>query len=100
MEKDDRQKKSEKVVGKLKDWQIDQAKAYRTYVKTSAVGLEFGLAIAIGALLGYFADRYFSSSPYCLLAGVILGSIAGIKRLLVFVKSYLAKDDQDKDGGS
>ncbi|HXW52635.1 MAG TPA: AtpZ/AtpI family protein [Myxococcota bacterium] len=94
---DDEQKRREKTAQKLKSWQASQAKAYRTYIKTSAVGLEFGLAIAVGALLGYFADKYFSSSPYCLLAGVMLGTIAGVKRLWVFMKSYLEKSGRDDD---
>lgn len=87
--------KPEKWTKKIKDWQINQSDAYRTYIKTSAVGLEFGLSIGIGALLGYFADKYFDSSPYGLLLGIVLGSVAGVKRLYIFVKSYLAKDEDD-----
>jgi ATP synthase protein I len=94
---DDKQKKRERMIKKLKDWQIDQSKAYRSYIKTSAVGLEFGLSIAMGALLGYFVDKYFLSSPYGLLIGIIVGSIAAVRCLWVFVKSYLAKNDHNND---
>jgi len=90
-------KKPANWMKKLKGWQVNQSDAYRTYIKTSAIGLEFGLSIAVGALLGYFADKYFASSPYGLLIGIVVGSIAGVKRLVSFVKSYLAKADQDDD---
>lgn len=93
----DKDKKRDGRLNKFKDWQVEQAKAYRTYIKTSAVGLEFGLSIVIGALLGYFFDRHYLSSPYGLLVGVVIGSIAAVKRLLVFIKSYLKKNGSDDE---
>lgn len=95
MSKNDPEKKSESVGKKLKEWQTNQADAYREYIKTSAVGLEFGLAIGIGALLGYFVDKYFLTSPYGILVGVLVGTIAGVKRLWIFVKRYLEKNRSD-----
>jgi F0F1-type ATP synthase assembly protein I len=86
-----------KKLSTLKDWQKNQIKAYHIYIKTSAVGLEFGLSIAVGALLGYFFDRYFITSPYGLLVGVFLGSIAAVKRLITFVKSYLKQSDKNDE---
>lgn len=85
------------MLKKLRDWQVSQAKAYRSYIKTSAVGLEFGLSIIIGALGGYFFDQYFLSSPWALLFGVLVGSIAAVKRLSIFTKSYLKKKDSYDD---
>ncbi len=91
----DKDKKPDKAPGKLKEWQKHQAEAYRTYLRTSAVGLEFGLSIVVGALLGYFADKYFDSAPWGLLIGVIIGSIAAGKRLYIFAKKYLNKTDSN-----
>ena len=86
---------------KAKAWSARHGKDYQSYVKTSAVGLEFGLSIAIGALGGYFADKYFQSSPIGLIIGVIFGTAAGVKRLWLFTKSYVDKSDNpnkdDKD---
>jgi ATP synthase protein I len=81
----------------MKDWEKDQAKTYRTYLKTSAVGLEFGLCIVVGALLGYIFDRYFKTAPTGLLIGVLMGSIAAIKSLITFVKSYLKNSDKNDE---
>ena len=64
---------------------------YKSYVKTSAVGLEFGLSIVLCALLGYGCDNYFLSSPYGLIIGCIIGFLAGIKRLWIFSKEYIKK---------
>jgi F0F1-type ATP synthase assembly protein I len=90
-------KKHQSQINKLKAWRKDQADAYRTYIKTSSVGLEFGLSIGIGALIGYFFDRHFKTAPYGLLIGVIIGSIAAAKRLYLFVKSYLKKNESDDE---
>lgn len=67
------------------------SEVYKSYVKTSAVGLEFGLSIVLCALVGYACDNYFSSSPYGLIAGCIIGFLAGIKRLWIFSKEYIKK---------
>ncbi|MCA9507561.1 MAG: AtpZ/AtpI family protein [Myxococcales bacterium] len=90
-------KKSDKLKEQLENWRKEQAKAYRIYLKTSAVGLEFGLAIVIGALIGYFADKHFNSSPYGLLIGVLVGLIAAIKRIWLFSKAYLEKNKKDDE---
>lgn len=82
---------------RAKAWSARHGKAYQSYVKTSAVGLEFGLSIVIGALGGYFADKYFQSSPIGLIIGVILGTAAGVKRLWLFTKSYVDKSNSPKD---
>jgi ATP synthase protein I len=98
MEDTNKHNKNKKTADKLKKWQTSQTQAYRTYIKTSAVGLEFGLAIVVGMLIGYFIDRYFSTSPYGLIIGLIIGSVAAAKRLWTFVKSYLEKNGKNDDG--
>lgn len=89
--------KPKKTIEKMKKWQTRQTEAYKTYVKTSAVGLEVGLAVIIGALAGYFFDGYFNTSPYGILVGVIIGSIAAAKRLIMFAKKYIKESKSDDD---
>ncbi len=81
---------------KKNDLKSEQIKAYKTYVKTSAVGIEVALSISVGALLGYFGDKYFLSTPYLLLFGFTVGSIAAAKRLYMFSKKYI-EENKDTD---
>lgn len=71
------------------------AEIYKSYIKASAVGLEFGLSIALPTLIGYFADKHFLCSPYGLLMGCGIGFLAGIKTLYVFSKEYTKKNKDD-----
>lgn len=48
----------------------------------SAAGMQFGLTIVVFAAGGYFLDRWFGSSPWCLLAAVALGFAGGLYSLL------------------
>lgn len=90
-------KPKKRLEDKAKAWSLRHGKAYQSYVKTSAVGLEFGLAIVVGALGGYFADKHFNSSPIGLIIGMIFGTAAGVKRLWLFTKSYVDKNGDTKD---
>ena len=70
----------------------DKAAQYRLYMKTSAAGLEFGLCVVVGVLLGYFADRYFGSGPWGLFVGLGFGLAAGIRTLYRIAKSAMDDD--------
>jgi ATP synthase protein I len=44
--------------------------------------LEAGLSVAIGAGAGYCADRWLGTFPFFLIALLIAGGIAGVRRLM------------------
>ena len=44
--------------------------------------LEAGLSVAIGVVLGYYADRWLGTEPFLLFFFLVVGSIAGFQRLL------------------
>ena len=44
--------------------------------------LEAGLSVAVGVVLGYYADRWLGTEPLLLFFFLIAGSIAGFRRLL------------------
>ena len=71
----------------------EKAAQYRLYLRTSAAGLEFGLSIVVGVLIGYGADRYLGSAPWGLLLGLAAGLAAGIRGLYRMVQQNLASDD-------
>ncbi len=43
---------------------------------------EAGLSVAVGVVLGYYADRWLGTEPFLLFFFLIIGSIAGFRRLL------------------
>ena len=45
------------------------------------IGVELAVTIVVGALLGYGLDRWFSTRPWLMLAGLLLGTIAGFRNL-------------------
>lgn len=54
-------------------------------------GLLFG-GIVVGSGLGYFLDRWLGSSPWFLLIGLVMGSIAGVREMLRLLKKLNEKD--------
>ena len=46
----------------------------------SSVGLEFGVAVVIGALFGNWLDGRFGTAPWLMIAFTIIGFVAGISR--------------------
>jgi F0F1-type ATP synthase assembly protein I len=62
---------------------------YKSYIKTSAVGLEVAISIIFGSLAGYFFDKKFHSAPFGLLAGLGLGVVTAARILYLFSKKWL-----------
>lgn len=75
----------------------DLNETYKTYIKTSAVGLEVGLSVVVGALAGYFFDKHFETGPWALIVGFVIGVLAAGRRLYIFAKAYLK---ENKNGDS
>ena len=51
-------------------------------LSASAAGLELGISVAIGALFGAWLDGKLGTSPWLLIAFLILGVIAGFRGVL------------------
>jgi len=64
-------------------------------MRYSAIGLEMGFCVAIGVAIGYFLDRYFDTEPWLLLIFLILGVVAGFRRLFYLMKD-LTKNERRK----
>jgi len=52
------------------------------YVSFGAVGIEMGVAAAVGMAIGWFLDRTFGTRPWCLLAFTAFGIVAGFRNVL------------------
>jgi len=64
----------------------DQKQMWRLAARYSAVGLEFGIAIAVGYFVGAWLDKELSTTPYLMILFVVLGAAAGMKALLRVAK--------------
>ena len=54
------------------------ADAFRTIGALSTVGFSFVLAVGLGALIGYYLDKWFGTSPWLFLLFILFGLAAGI----------------------
>jgi ATP synthase protein I len=52
------------------------------WVRYSGVGLELAGATAGLALLGYWIDRKFGTSPWGILGGVVIGIVGGLYNMI------------------
>jgi F0F1-type ATP synthase assembly protein I len=64
----------------------------------SAVGLEIGLSVAIGALAGYWLDEKLSTGPYLTMVGLLFGVAAAAKRVIEVTRK-LSRESNDKQEG-
>ncbi len=78
--------------------------ALRPANPTTATGRAFegafeaGLSVAVGVVLGYYADRWLGTEPFLLFFFLIIGSIAGFRRLLrIGVPTDTGPSDADGD---
>lgn len=64
------------------------------------VGVELAVTIMVGALLGYGLDRWLSTRPWLMIAGLLLGTIAGFRNLYRMIGSEGKDSIKDDDGKS
>lgn len=50
------------------------------------MGLEFVSAVAVGAFIGYWLDRWFDTAPLFLIVLLLTGTVAGIRNLMRLLK--------------
>ena len=61
-----------------------------------SIGLTSGVCLVIGLGIGYKADQYFSSEPWGIALGVIIGFLAGILESYKQIKRGIEELDRDK----
>ena len=70
----------------------NKRKLYRQAARYSSVGLEMGIAVAIGVSIGYYLDRTFNTQPWLMIVFLLLGVAAGFRGLFSLMKEI------DKEG--
>lgn len=55
----------------------------------ATLGLTIAATVGVFVLLGIWADAAFGTSPWCLLAGILLGCVAATASTIALVRRYL-----------
>jgi len=79
---------------------VTDERRYPGWVRYSGVGLELAGAVAGLALVGYWVDGKFGTSPWGILGGVLIGIVGGlynmVKESLKAVREAKTDDDNAK----
>jgi F0F1-type ATP synthase assembly protein I len=59
--------------------------------RASAIGLQFAISIAIGALGGRWLDTRFDTEPWLMLLGIVLGSAAAFRDM-----AKIAREEEER----
>ena len=73
----------------------DKGKILRQIASYSTVGLEMGLSVAVGAIIGYYLDKWLHTDPWLLIVFLIFGVIAGFRSLYRALKRLEREDKED-----
>ena len=70
-------------------------------LSASSVGLELGIAVALGLAIGYWLDQRLGTAPWMLLLWLVIGFAAGFRGVLRAVRASdrAAADKRRQDTG-
>ncbi|MCH8077937.1 MAG: AtpZ/AtpI family protein [SAR324 cluster bacterium] len=72
---------------------------WRRLLQFSTIGLEMGLSVVLGLLIGNYLDRWLNTAPWMLVLFLMLGFAAGFRRLFSLARQYqkeISKDNNDE----
>ncbi len=75
----------------------DKREVVKSLLSYSSLGIEMGLCVAIGIGIGYYLDRYFTTSPYLTIIFMIFGIIAAMKTIYQLMKKLEKENERDKN---
>ncbi len=79
----------------LDERETDDATQGHSLSQGYRMGLEFVSAVAVGAFMGYWLDRWFDTAPLFLIVLLLTGTLAGIRNLMRLLKPV---DETSPDG--
>jgi ATP synthase protein I len=68
-----------RVPSRVVDPASRNAKRAYNALSASSVGLELGISVGIGLLVGYYLDRWLGTEPWLMLLWLVLGLVAGFR---------------------
>jgi ATP synthase protein I len=63
-----------------------RSRAAHSTLNASSVGLELGLSVAIGVLVGWWLDQHLHTQPWLMLLWLVFGMVAGFRGVMRAVK--------------
>ncbi|HKA90671.1 MAG TPA: AtpZ/AtpI family protein [Haliangiales bacterium] len=76
----------------------DSPSPFFKQARFASVGLEMGIAVAIGAGVGYLGDNHFGTKPWLSLIGLLIGVAAGFKGMIDAAKKAKRSLESSKPG--
>ena len=73
----------------------DKVKLLKQFASYSTLGLEMGLSVAVGAVMGYYIDKWLNTEPWLLIVFLLLGVIAGFRSLYRAAKRLQKEESED-----
>lgn len=74
------------VRGRAADPAARSGKRAYNALNASSVGIELGLSVAIGLLIGFYMDRWLGTEPWLMLLWLTFGVVAGFRGVIRAVK--------------
>ncbi len=69
----------------------------RSLIDFSSLGLEMGLSVAIGIVMGYFLDRFFKTYPYLTIIFTFFGIGAAFKTIIMLIKKIKKENERNNN---
>ncbi len=64
----------------------DKKETFRLLYKFSTIGLEMGLSVVIGLLMGIYLDRYLKTDPWMTIIFLLFGIAAAFRVMVRLVR--------------
>ena len=71
----------------------------RRYLRFSTVGLELGLSVIIGLVVGQWLDARLGTEPWLLILFLLFGMVAGFRSVYRLARDYSAAGREEREGG-
>jgi F0F1-type ATP synthase assembly protein I len=73
------------------------AKRVYNALSASSVGLELGLSVGIGLLVGYYMDKWLGTEPWLMLVWLLFGLVAGFRGVVRAVSRADRAAEEERD---
>jgi ATP synthase protein I len=64
-------------------------------LKYGSLGIEMGLCVVIGILVGQFLDKHFNTTPYLTIVFLLFGIAAAFKTIFSLIKKVEKENERD-----